>query len=564
MCFFSACTQERVLTLPQQKYTSAQQEYIDTITSSLKDLLEPLVGYGKVKVSGSAVFDIQNQQTTVHEIVPNSAVVHQEVVFDTPPSVYERPQQRQVIYAFSTKDTLTTNVMGVLKKQHISVLIDGNAPSKDHGIYQARTTQEMAYYTRLIKNAIGYNADRGDTLEVVNMPFSVGRSSPFITLPNLVLICFIVGLICLVSCLVLFLLYKEKSVSMKGYLPKLTYLQLIQNTIEKNIHLPLTVIKNWIYMPEEKNGDWTGTQKVSILLLALSDKSVRQILTHLNDDEVRKITKTMSSLGLITARQAERVFEQFNQAMHGRTDLIGNQTRVHQILNNTLSKNIPPHTNPDLWADLSTLDSQILAEYLNGVSPEITAFILYHQDTTKAARIIPYLPAQYAAQVLMHLSHIGHVSMSTHYKLEKQAEDAVKNILDRSQLQAGDKKASEILAQLKKPQESDIVSALYQQAPDLAKRITRRLMRFGDIAHWSDDAIRTLLQHTTKQVATDALTGADSIVQQAIQRNVPPEVWNELFAQISTNRIAREVVQSAQDKIVTIAHELLAQGKIHF
>ena len=128
--------------------------------------------------------------------------------------------------------------MGVLKKQHISVLIDGNAPSKDHGIYQARTTQEMAYYTRLIKNAIGYNADRGDTLEVVNMPFSVGRSSPFITLPNLVLMCFIVGLICLVSCLVLFLLYKEKSVSMKGYLPKLTYLQLIQNTIEKNIHLP--------------------------------------------------------------------------------------------------------------------------------------------------------------------------------------------------------------------------------------------------------------------------------------------------------------------------------------
>ena len=103
MCFFSACTQERVLTLPQQKYTSAQQEYIDTITSSLKDLLEPLVGYGKVKVSGSAVFDIQNQQTTVHEIVPNSAVVHQEVVFDTPPSVYERPQQRQVIYAFQQK-----------------------------------------------------------------------------------------------------------------------------------------------------------------------------------------------------------------------------------------------------------------------------------------------------------------------------------------------------------------------------------------------------------------------------------------------------------------------------
>ena len=547
-------------TSPAQQYTSAQQHYIDTTTRALEKLLEPLVGYGKVKISVSAIFNIQNQKSVSHEVIPNSAVIEREVISGTD----SNPQQTVLTYAFSTKDTYNTNTLGVIQKQHISVVIDGNTRPEDKGIYQARTSQEMAKYTSLIKNATGYNPARGDTLEVLNLPFSASKPPYHIPWMDVAAIFVIAGIVFLIVSILGIVFQKDKAPSLM-YPTQLTDLQVIQNTVDKNIHMPLAVIKNWIYMPEEKNNDWTGTQKASILLLALNDKAVRQILAHLSDEEVKKITKTMASLGLITAKQAERVFQQFNQAMQGRTDLVGNQARVHQILTDTQSKAIPPHTNPDLWSSLTPMDNQVLAEYLQNLQPEMTAFILYHQDAEKAAKIMPYFPPQYTTRVMTHLTHIGRISLPTHYKLEKQAEEAVKSILDRAQIQSGDKKASEILSHLDKTQESDIMSALYQQAPELAKRITRHLIQFKDIAGWSDETIRTLLRHTSKKTAAEALVGTDTPVQQAIARNVPPQVWSDLYNQITANKnLDPKDVAAAQDKIISTAQELLAQKQIHF
>ena len=548
-------------------YTAIQQQYIEHTQQSLQQLLEPIVGYGKVKVSVSAFFDLQDKQTIEHEVVPDSAVIESKTVTmrESAADSHEQPYQTEVKYTFSTKDIINSQLLGSLEKQHISVVIDGNTRTGDKGIYQARSEQEMIQYTNLIKNAIGYNAARGDTLEVLNMPFSekVQRQIPWADIAKFLIVlslALLIVAICVLMC-------KSEKTSNSNYLysSALSCLQIIQNAVEKNIHAPLAVIKNWIYMPEAKNNDWTGTQKVSILLLALSDKAVRQILSHLSDDEVRQITKTMASLGVITTKQAESVFEQFNQAMQGRTDLIGNQARVHQILSDTQSKNLPPHTNPDLWKQLASMDNQFLADSLQGLSAEMIAFILYHQEATKAAQILAYFSTASATRVLTHLAHIGHISLTTHYKLDKQAEAAVKMIIEQAQIQAGDKKASEILTRLNKTLETEVVSALYQNAPDLAKKITRHLMKFADIARWSDESVRVLLRHVSKQTAVQALINAPTEVSQAIARNVPPQVWSDLQRQIqSQQNTPQETVLSAQEKIIATAQELLSQKQLHF
>ena len=548
-------------------YATLQQQYIQDTQRSLQQLLEPIVGSGKVKVSVAAAFDLQDQQVVDHEVIPNSAVIESTTVTlrRMGADATEQPYQTQTRYAFSTKDTTNTRVFGHLEKQHISVVIDGNTRLGDHGIYQARSAQEMQHYTDLIKNAVGYDEARGDTLEVLNMPFSekVRRPVPWEDISKF-LLAFSMVVLGIAVC-VLFFRSERVVDGVVMYPEALSCLQMIQNAVEKNIHAPLAVIKNWIYMPEVKNNDWTGTQKVSILLLALSDKAVRQILSYLSDDEVRQITKTMASLGVITTKQAESVFEQFNKALLGETDLVGNQARVHQILSSTLSKKMPIHSNPDLWKQLATMDNQFLADALSRLSSEMTAFILYHQEASKAAQILAFFPTLNATQVLTHLAHIGHISLTTHYKMEAEAEGAVKNIIEQAQIQAGDKKASEILMCLNKTQETDVVSSLYRSAPDLAKKITRHLIKFNDIANWSDDSIRVLLRHISKQTAVQALIGAPANVQQSIARNVPPQTWAELQRQIQTQQdTSDQDIAAAQEKVISVAQELLAQKKLHF
>ena len=250
--------------------------------------------------------------------------------------------------------------------------------------------------------------------------------------------------------------------------------------------------------------------------------------------------------------------------MQGKTNLIGNQERVHQILSNSLSQDLSLHTNPDLWRQLETIDDQFLADALQGLSSEIAAFILYHQEADKAAQILAYLPTVSSARILTHLAHIGHVSLATHYKLDKQAEDAVKSIIEQAQIQSGDKKASEILTRLSKAQETEVVSALYQKEPDLAKKITRHLMKFHDIMHWSDENIRVLLRHIGKQTAVLALVGEGPEMLQCIARNVPPQTWAELQQRIQDRKDASEDdIEMAREKIISVAQELLSQKQLH-
>jgi flagellar M-ring protein FliF len=39
--------------------------------------------------------------------------------------------------------------------------------------YQARTPEEVRFFNKLVKNAIGFNEERGDQVEVVSMPFAL-------------------------------------------------------------------------------------------------------------------------------------------------------------------------------------------------------------------------------------------------------------------------------------------------------------------------------------------------------------------------------------------------------
>ena len=74
---------------------------------------------------------------------------------------------------------VTELAVGKIKHLSVSVLVDGKykpITDPDSGRiitrqYQEWSTEELQHITRLVKAAVGYSAERGDTLEVVNMQF---------------------------------------------------------------------------------------------------------------------------------------------------------------------------------------------------------------------------------------------------------------------------------------------------------------------------------------------------------------------------------------------------------
>ena len=79
--------------------------------------------------------------------------------------------------SYEISKTLKTHIKetGTIKKLSVAVLVDGKAG--DDGKYQARTKEDIDQITKLVKTAVGFNEERGDVVEVINMPFVASEAN---------------------------------------------------------------------------------------------------------------------------------------------------------------------------------------------------------------------------------------------------------------------------------------------------------------------------------------------------------------------------------------------------
>ncbi len=79
----------------------------------------------------------------------------------------------QVEYQNSKTHTVTVRESGTIKHISVSVIIDGIYSNNPQGktTYSSRSQNEIDQLKRLVESAVGYNAERGDTVEIANMRF---------------------------------------------------------------------------------------------------------------------------------------------------------------------------------------------------------------------------------------------------------------------------------------------------------------------------------------------------------------------------------------------------------
>lgn len=523
-----------------QIYLNIQNQYTKKIEHTIFKLLEPLVGPNKVRIAVQLDINLKNAKRNTKTLSPQSSET------------------------LSSQQTLEKEIHNLINQMHISVVIDGNTRKGDKGIYQARPPKEMEAYKRLIKSAVGFNPQRGDTLEVQNMPFEFKPKAhpPHNHSKHLGTAIVLIGLIC-----ILWVLSKSSATP-----PQTTLTQQTLNEINQNPAKVIAVLKNWFYMPPQpKNHNWTPIQKIGIILLALEEESVRQILVALDDNEVRTVAKTMTTLGVIPPKESAQVLTELHHAMFNGSAVVGNPTRVQQILSEStrnetikLKESIQP-THSHLWQELEKMNNDFVAEKLQNLAPEKVAYILYHINSQKASQLVQTMPAKKTSQILIHLSHIGSITQETNKKMEQEAVQWLQNTLNTSHHISGQEKTTQILANLTNSTVSNaVMQDLTRQEPDLGKNLALNLLKYQDIGHWSDENIQILLRHTPKAQALAAFVNAPILTKQAIQRNIPESLWQELKKEIQKmeKQITPEESFTAQNAMLETAKKLIRQEKI--
>jgi flagellar M-ring protein FliF len=86
----------------------------------------------------------------------------------------EQRNEETINYEISKKIINHVREAGSVNRLSVAVLVDGTYGPGEDGpeTYKPRAQEELDLLATLVRSATGFNAERGDTVEVINMPFA--------------------------------------------------------------------------------------------------------------------------------------------------------------------------------------------------------------------------------------------------------------------------------------------------------------------------------------------------------------------------------------------------------
>ena len=196
--------------------SSDQLDYQAKVERKLENqvltMLEKALGANRAIVRVSCALDFKRHEMTEERYLPENQVVRSEQMFnettrepDTIPqgipgiqsnlpesspaqnkstggeNATFAKQDRTVNYEIGKLTSRTMEPVGSMERISVAVLVDGTyqSNSKENGktewTYVPRSAEELTKIENLVKSAVNFVADRGDKVEVVNIPFETAK-----------------------------------------------------------------------------------------------------------------------------------------------------------------------------------------------------------------------------------------------------------------------------------------------------------------------------------------------------------------------------------------------------
>lgn len=173
------------------------------LTQKVEDQVSRVVGYGKVRATVTTEMNFDQISTNEEmydpeqQVVRSSQVVQEnsterdtgakevsveknlpssgeDLLVGKEPSAESNRTEEITNFEISRTVRSTTREVGEIKRLSVAVLVDGTYKVDDTGnrIYEPRKQEELDRITALVRSAVGFDEQRGDKVDVVNMQFA--------------------------------------------------------------------------------------------------------------------------------------------------------------------------------------------------------------------------------------------------------------------------------------------------------------------------------------------------------------------------------------------------------
>lgn len=323
-------------------------------------------------------------------------------------------------------------------------------------------------------------------------------------------------------------------------------------------------------MPVQEENQLTGLRKASMLLLALGTSASAQVLKHLSEQEIEKLSAEIVRMRKVDPEMTQAVLDEFERTATTAPSVAGRDFAV-QVLDQVLG---PEKTKHLLYRAVRTggnrpfdflweADESLVAQLLREEHPQTAALVLINLPPEKAAPILSELPKEAQAQIARAICTMGEVDSDAVKAVEEILESEMLVLGAQAMVASGPKTLVDILNNSARSTERAVLDALRKGDPAIGKQVRGMMFIFEDLNKLEDRSIQLLLREVDQDDLRLALKGADDQIQSLVFRNMSERAADTLREDLElAGSVKQRDTEAAQQRIVSVVRRLLSTGEI--
>jgi flagellar motor switch protein FliG len=312
-----------------------------------------------------------------------------------------------------------------------------------------------------------------------------------------------------------------------------------------------------------------GRKRAAALLITLGKERSAEILRHLSDEDIERLTWEISSLGELRAEQRRDVVDQFSNAAVARNVIsLGGFEYAEELLRLALGEDKASElidrlsaTSPSVpFGFLRHLNIQQLGNFLANEHPQTVALLLSYLQAEKAAQVLSTLDSEIAADVAQRIALMDRANPDILAEVEgvlRRKLSAVLQPARETHVIGGIEVLVNLLKKSSRMTEKSIVEALEENEPELAEQVKKKMFVFENIALLDDRSIQRILREIEVRDLALALKATPENVRECILRNMSQRASAMLQEDMEASGPVRlRQVEEAQQRVVQVIRRL--------
>ena len=318
---------------------------------------------------------------------------------------------------------------------------------------------------------------------------------------------------------------------------------------------------------------FSSKQKAAMLLIALGPEKSASVFKYLKEEEIEQLTLEIASIKAVSPKVKEEILQEFYEMCLAQEYIAeGGIGYARQLLEKALGSDKAVEVINKLTVSLQVrpfefarkTEAAQLVNFIQNEHPQTIALILSYLKPSQSAEIIRALPAEMQADTARRIALMDRASPDVISQIEREFEKRLSTLVSEDYTSIGGiDSIVEIINQVDRSTEKNIMENLEIEDPELAEVIKKRMFVFEDITTLDPKSIQRVLREVDNHQLAIALKGAGEGVKEVIMANISKRLAamiEEDLEYMGPKRVKE--VEDAQQKIVNIIRKLEDAGEI--